>query len=131
MTYSNKDTFKHEITSALWWGLILIILAILPPILTITVPEAKPESESISTWFQRSGSIMVILAIWVELKMLSINKYMNLHEAVVATSDFPELKVQRCKPYYKAMMFFAFVIAIIGTAIWGYGDLFLPYFWVV
>tara|TARA_R110002073_G_scaffold299249_2_gene466159 strand:- start:3681 stop:4103 length:423 start_codon:yes stop_codon:yes gene_type:complete len=128
MANVNKNNSEQKITSALLWGGFFIFLAVLLPILLVKFPEAKPETESIATWFQRSGSIMVILAIWLELKMHSISGYMNVDESVVVINEFPTDAVKRYNLCYKIAMIVGFFIAVIGSIIWGYGDLLYLFF---
>ena len=128
MTKNNKNEFEHEIISTLRKGIGLIILAILPLILFFVLPEVKPEEEPIFTWFQRSGSIMVIFAILMELVVYPVNSIMNLPRYAITINEFPEQAVELYKPYYTAMVISGYVVAILGTIIWGYGDLLVSLF---
>ncbi|KAA0012978.1 hypothetical protein F0A17_08635 [Billgrantia pellis] len=93
---------------------------------TLVIPLAalyfpwRPEAETLGTWFQRSGSIMTILCISIDTKLFSIYVWLN-------SEDEPSVHVERFKAKYyyryKAMSILAFLLTIMGTTIWGYGDL--------
>jgi len=79
-----------------------------------------PESETQANWFQRSGSIMVILGVFVEFKLLSIDGHFDLYNIKY------EIPFDLPKSYrftYKFLLRSALVVVILGTLIWGYGDL--------
>lgn len=105
----------------LWRYGILSIAAFIPPIFSYYCP-VMPEGETLSSWFHRSGSIMVIIAIWAEYKLFSLNDYFDLHNIrVYGPIDTPKI--------YKSMYVLVSTIAAIGmisgTLIWGYGDVFI------
>jgi len=79
-----------------------------------------PENETLSTWFQRSGSLMVVIAIIAEFKLFSLNDYFDLNDTrVFGPVDLPATY----KSIYKAIIIVALISMVIGTIIWGYGDI--------
>jgi hypothetical protein len=77
----------------------------------------------VGNWFSRSGAILVLLSVIVEFRIGNLQQASNSRAAIVAglgvpsSSDLPRL-TQR-------LLFFAHISAILGTILWGYGDLFL------
>ncbi|MFT6988005.1 MAG: hypothetical protein ACJAT7_003871 [Psychromonas sp.] len=75
-------------------------------------------------WFARSGSVVVLLAAFVEFKVSS-HIYEDIQRAQVIQShtniSIP-LKAKPTKPR-RNVLFAAHILLITGTIIWGYGDL--------
>ena len=97
------------------------ILALLTPIIVITIPWL-PEKENLAHWFQRSGSLVVILTLIAESSAIAIYNILN-PSGFVGTS-FAEVSKQYeslPKKYTKISL----LLIGIGTFIWGYGDLFI------
>ena len=100
----------------------LIIIAILIPCAALFI-DLKPEIETTGSWFQRSGSLIVIIAVWIEFKLLSINGDVN----PTGITDPIQSLIMKFSPWYKLSSYLAAVLAITGTLIWGYGDLLYKY----
>ncbi len=111
---------RRTIEKSLWTTLPIILLAISVPIIALLVPSLVPEDELLATWFQRCGSIVVALAVWIEIKNNIISGY--LYPSGLSTSDFEVLK-KDYRLYFNLVKWSGFVLAILGTIIWGYGDI--------
>ncbi len=98
----------------------LIFLGIFIPVIAICEPII-PANQEVNEWFQRSGSILVLLVVWLEVLTHSIDGY--IYPSGMATSHHVKLKVI-FKKYYLIIRVSTVLMAIAGTAIWGYGDLF-------
>ncbi|AUJ68833.1 hypothetical protein [Pseudoalteromonas sp. NC201] len=85
----------------------------------MTLPEWQKLKDEPKIWFQRSGAILVCLAIMVEFGILKILKME--HESRETVSE------QAGERAYKTMYFLghilAFLFAIVGTLVWGYGNI--------
>lgn len=99
--------------------ILLLLLGIVPTILSFYI-DMKLSIES-NYWFQRSGSLMVLCAVLIELNAInykeviaSKNTYIG-GKPVVVESPIPKFK-----QYIK---FLGLAMAVVGTFIWGYGDL--------
>jgi hypothetical protein len=82
--------------------------------------EVRPQGETQSTWFQRSGSITVFIALFSEYLLFIINK------AIFPTGIWGEDKWPMRLKYGKKSKTLSFLFlfsAALGTVIWGYGDL--------
>ncbi|MAC84264.1 MAG: hypothetical protein CL624_09025 [Arcobacter sp.] len=76
-------------------------------------------------WFQRSGSIIVTFAVFLEMWNNKIDIYLN--PSGLTFSEHETFK-NRFSVAYLCIKYFGFILAVIGTIIWGYGDLILKYF---
>lgn len=86
-------------------------------------PDISPARDTFGAWFQRSGSVMVIAAIWVEFILLKISPFIDPSESAYAV-PFEVPPVYR--RWFRGLSGAAVVFALLGTVIWGYGDLFFP-----
>ncbi|WP_413693774.1 hypothetical protein [Psychromonas sp. KJ10-2] len=98
----------------------IIVLAVLIPFISIFVPSLMPNSETVATWFQRCGSIVVALAVWIEIKNNAISGY--IYPSGLSTGEYTILKSE-FGLYFNLIKWSGFILAIIGTLIWGYGDI--------
>ncbi len=111
----------HIVKIKLWKYGLLSVAAFLPPFITVYYP-LMPEGETTASWFQRSGSLMVIIAIWTEYKLFSMNDYFDLHDTrYVVPIDLPKTY----KQIYTLITIIAALAMVFGTLIWGYGDVFI------
>ena len=99
----------------------MVAVGFLPPIISLYYP-VMPQGETLSSWFQRSGSLMVIISIIAEFKLFTLNDYFDIHDTrVFGPVDLPKTY----KPIYILITLLAVTGMIFGTLIWGYGDLFI------
>ena len=96
---------------------LLVAFAIIPAAYSLYL-DVNGSNES---WFQRSGSLMVLFAVLLQLNLL---KYSEVEESSgVFIEGKPAMKSRPLPPLKKAMQLLAFILAALGTFIWGYGDL--------
>lgn len=88
-------------------GLSLSLCVIFPFLILYQIIEPI-NNDPTEVWFQRSGSVIVTLSIFAELFILLKPKN-SLQESSIAN----------------IFLLLGLVFSIIGTLIWGYGDLFL------
>jgi hypothetical protein len=113
------DEERPIVKRALIFGVVSVVVGVMLPILTIVLPW-RPEGEPVESWFQRSGSVMVIVAVWAEVKLSGI--YSALNPTGWITEDGDVLR-NEYGSYYKWIVGLVAVVAVVGTLIWGYGDL--------
>jgi hypothetical protein len=82
----------------------------------------KPASESTSIWFQRSGSLAVFVAVCVEYNLFKLGSNIILTGLVKPSEKHP---TEALTPAYRALHVASAILAVTGTIIWGYGDLFV------
>lgn len=103
---------------------VLLFFALLIPVLAF-FGFAKPDIDIIEIWFQRSGAFMSVFSIVIDALLISIAGF--IHPTGLTTCQ----QATAIKPYvtpHKVATVFGWCFTIIGTAIWGYGD--LLYKWV-
>jgi len=71
-------------------------------------------------WFQRSGAVAVFLAAWGEYKLYQINIIINPSPSGWASE--PKWR-NKYGSKYKYFSYTALGLVIVGTLVWGYGDL--------
>lgn len=77
-------------------------------------------------WFQRSGSLMVLFAVWVEYKLFKLGDLINpTSEDGITFQDLAHRSAQKAKygSMIKTYKYITALLAISGTIIWGYGDI--------
>ncbi len=103
--------------------LLFTILAFLTPIIVVIVPWL-PSEVDLPQWFQRSGSLVIVLAIVAESSAIAI--YNILNPSGLVSTSFEEVNNQYGSLPNKYTKIALLLIGL-GTLIWGYGDL-LPVF---
>jgi hypothetical protein len=78
-------------------------------------------------WFTRSGSVMALVGAAVTFRL--VNFYQRglataVKEGLVSVAREIELGLEPPKSY-QALSYFGYLTGIVGTGIWGYGDLLL------
>ncbi len=98
---------------------IFTLLTITAPFLSL-IETLRPNSEEFHTWFQRSGSAMVVLALLAETHAY------QMFDAFKPTGFVSNTYSSTKEKYYHQVKWYnliAFVLLTFGTIIWGYGDL--------
>ena len=116
-----ESTIIRSIVSSI--PLMIILIAV--PVLSIN-SFLKPANEDVWEWFQRSGALMVILSVWIE-----VNLYKSSNHIYLAGFDLggPEEKLaNKFKLKFSFVKYFGVAGALSGTFIWGYGDVFYKLF---
>lgn len=96
----------------------LLFIAVVSPIAAIF--DSRPSFETIEVWFQRSGALTTVFAL-LATQMKAMGQE-GLHEPGTWGD---ELKLAVLKEFdfrFKAIFWVAFILTVLGTIIWGYGD---------
>ena len=110
--------------SSYWLDASLLLLATGTPLLSAWLSYRFGEPH----WFQRSGSLTVLFAAILEFRQAAIDK--DVRDAAWAaakrrswagTAIVGQLPTPR-----KTIAVIALVLVVLGTIIWGYGDLLFP-----
>ncbi|MPS37814.1 hypothetical protein D8S93_03940 [Vibrio sp. VGrn 2] len=109
-----------EIERKLLYCIPLLILAVITPILA-WYSFIIPDKEAPAMWFQRSGSLTVLFAVWMEYNLMKVNEHVFPSGHIFSQQEALAKKYQ---PIFKVAQYIAVLLAIVGTVIWGYGDLF-------
>ena len=107
--------------------LIIILLVAFSAVIPICAWHGfLQQDDDVSIWFQRSGSLTVLFAVWAEYKLFKVHRLtMPMSEGGETYQDAAhtgELKTKYGK-ILNAINFVSAVLVIIGTVIWGYGDI--------
>lgn len=113
------DEERPIVKKTLKLGVVLVLLGSLIPCIALYFPY-RPEGESLESWFQRSGSVMVIFAVWAEVKLASIYSMLNPTGLILSDGDLLRIEFGS---YYNYLVPSVAAVAVLGTIIWGYGDL--------
>ena len=103
--------------------IVFSILSITAPILSL-VDELRPSTEEFHTWFQRSGSTMVVLALLAEVRAY------QMFDVFKPSGFVSDTYFETKKKYYSQVKLYslvAFILIAVGTIIWGYGDILVKY----
>ena len=76
-------------------------------------------------WFSRSGAVMALVGAAVTFRLTNFYQgalVTALREELVSVSKEIELHLEPPKSYLR-LLYFGYLTGIIGTGIWGYGDL--------
>lgn len=96
-------------------------LAICTPIVLFFLPWI-PEGETAGSWFQISGSAMVVFALLAEARAVNVYNILN-------PSDFVDMGFDKAREQFGKhpvkFNFSSFILIVLGTFIWGYG--YLPF----
>ncbi|MUK70253.1 hypothetical protein [Aliivibrio fischeri] len=115
---------KKKVNKTIFTSVIVLLLGLLGPILAwFGVFQLETNS---AVWFQRSGSITVLFAVWAEYKLFKLAELTNpMSQNGNTWDDMRKSDVLQASysKYIQGIKYFAAVLAIAGTVIWGYGDL--------
>ncbi|HHF2982673.1 TPA: hypothetical protein ACPJ0L_003636 [Vibrio alginolyticus] len=115
---------KKKIKRELLTSVPILLLSFIFPILAWFGVFQLEDNSAI--WFQRSGSVTVLFAVWVEFKLFKLAGLTNpISENGKTYDDMRKsdyLQTHNSKKI-QIIKYLAAVLAISGTAIWGYGDL--------
>ncbi len=113
---------EHErsIRRAILWAFVFCLCAVTPPLLSL-MGSFRPQAEQPGQWFERSGAVMTAFAVFAQFKASTI-------ATMIAGSTFAE-SWEAYRRYKWAQILVAglsLVLVVVGTVIWGYGDLLFP-----
>ena len=77
--------------------------------------------ENHNNWFERCGSIVVILAVYIEYRYLNIHKESDVHKAFMSGAMDNETNENRHKVAKLLVKYVGIFFMTIGTIIWGFG----------
>lgn len=122
MTKSTQEEMadaEWDIVKALLYSTPLMMIAVAAPIAAYN-QFLLPVGENAGSWFQRSGAITLVLALWVEFNLIKVNEHINI--SGVTISDQTKLS-KKYKLRYRIFQYLGIFLAIVGTVICSYGDL--------
>ena len=116
---NQKNDLDQDIRSAICKSLLFSCAGVLSIIVSLYI-ELNPPNANINYWFQRGGSVAVLLSALVEYQLLKVNPDINYAKsAFAAETEYKE----RYGRIFGFAMYLATGTFAIGTLIWGYGDI--------
>ena len=111
---------ESRIKQAILWAFVLCLCAVIPPLFSL-VGSFRPQAEPPGQWFERSGAAMTVFAVFAQLKAGSI-------ATMIAGGTFGESweAYHKYKRHQAVAAVLSLVLVVIGTVVWGYGDLLFP-----
>ncbi|NWD34121.1 hypothetical protein HX793_30435 [Pseudomonas reactans] len=100
------------------WG--LIALAVLAPIVSLIAPYPNLRDVDLGGWFSRSGAITTVFALLSEAVV--VRAKLSITPPGFGWTGLNELR-QKFIPKLDKTDLVNFLIVVIGTLIWAYGDL--------
>jgi hypothetical protein len=106
---------ERRIRRAFIWAFALCLCALLPPLLSLLI---RPQAEPPGQWFERSGAVMTVFAVLAQFKAVNI-------ATMIEGGMFEESReaYRKYKGYQAFASGLSLVLVVIGTVVWGYGDL--------
>ena len=112
-----KESFDKK-KMGIWKDLALIAIETFALVASLWLSVTLREGE----WFQRSGAIVVLISVLLEIRQ-SIAKQPQANPKISAGGN-PVMTAQHIPTVRKWLHRIAWGGIVIGTSIWGYGDLF-------
>ncbi|EPF9727977.1 hypothetical protein ACSWLQ_002265 [Vibrio fluvialis] len=118
------ETLRKSAKMELWTSVPVMFLALAIP--TLFWFGFLKGAVDASSWFQRSGSFMILFAVWAEFKLFKLGNNMNPRSEHgqswddIGNSDALHKEFGGYVATFKTI---AAILAIFGTLICGYGDL--------
>ena len=117
-----ETMYKEDLSSIkrkLIYSVALLLFAVCIPFLCLHAPSWATALETDATWFQRSGSLVVLFAALSEYVVFKTYDYISPSEAAYSVPfDTPKWY----KKLYNIISTIGAILIIMGTIIWGYGD---------
>jgi hypothetical protein len=113
---------EHEgrVCRAFLWAFGLCLCAVIPPLFS-TLGIFTPQAEPLGQWFARSGAMMTVIAVFAQFKAASIATMIQ-GRAFGGSWGF----YHKYKRRQTIVAVLSLVLVLIGTIVWGYGDLLFP-----
>lgn len=117
----DADLAEESVNRALCGAWLMLAVAVASPI-AAALGFMRPEGEGLSAWLQRSGAITTVLSLLALETLAFANSriippkggYGDVHKLALAPIYEPEIEALRVA---------AIIFTILGTLLWGYGDL--------
>lgn len=119
---------QYRKTSNLFVGgaWLFIAIAVVAPILSLF--DLRPSYESAEVWFQRSGALTTIFALLTnQIKDVGSQA---LHVPGTLGDDVKLKVLAEFERHFQIIFAVAFVLTVVGTLVWGYGDTAYKYFYL-
>lgn len=121
---TDLDNVNRRVQRYLKYSVALVVLAIASPVLSLT-GWLMPAADLPHVWFQRSGAVTTIFSLFAGAGTASVL-------GGLIPRGMTDLKLEAARSIFeikfRTIERIAFWLTIVGTVIWGYGD--LIYIWL-
>ena len=117
-------SYEHRFKRERKICVIFLCVSLFVPVFSYLVP-IRPLGEGVETWFQRSGSVMVVFALLGEMHAYQMFDVFKPSGFVGSTYEKTKTRYYSQVKYWN---YLSIVFVSVGTLIWGYGDLFLKWY---
>jgi hypothetical protein len=115
-----KEPTDQDLQQSLSLSWAILSLAIVVPILALVLPHPRIEGLTLAGWFSRSGAVTTIFAILAEV--ILIRAKLSITPPGFGWKGLNELR-HKFLPKFQRPDLLILILSILGTLIWGYGDL--------
>jgi len=116
---SKKCPYEQRFLKERRFFILFVVISIVTPVLSV-FDAFRPASETFATWFQRSGSIMVVFALISEMRAYQMFD-------IFKPAGYVDITYTETEKKYSSQVtmcnIIAFTLIVVGTLIWGYGDI--------
>jgi ABC-type glycerol-3-phosphate transport system permease component len=125
LTDQDIERLRTEHETRVWraslWAYGLCLCAVIAPLLSMLLGRFRPQAEPFGQWFARSGAVMTVFAVYAQFKAASIATMIQGRRYGESRAFYR--KYNSCQAIVAVL---SLVLAVIGTIVWGYGDLLFP-----
>ncbi|MCW6054171.1 hypothetical protein [Pseudomonas fragariae (ex Marin et al. 2024)] len=121
-----KEPSDQDLQQSLSLSWLILGLAIVVPVVALIIPFPRVEGLDRAGWFGRSGAVTTIFAILAEV--ILIRAKLSITPPGFGWKGLQEQR-GRFIPKFERPEWLILILTVVGTLIWGYGDLILN--WLV
>ncbi|MDD1016858.1 hypothetical protein [Pseudomonas rubra] len=115
-----REPTDKDLQQSLWLSWVIVGLAIVIPIMALSIPFPRFDGLDRAGWFSRSGSVTTVFAILAEVILIRAKLSIT-----PLGFGWEGLQEQRDKfiPKFEGPELLILILTVFGTLVWGYGDL--------
>ncbi|WNC88725.1 hypothetical protein RI103_13535 [Paraburkholderia sp. FT54] len=112
---------KHElrIRRLIFWMSAFAIIAVISMLLPF-INATRPASQTLGAWWSRAGAPMTVFAIFSQNVATRLGEHLQF--GAFGSSEMVALR-QKYLPVHAVGFRLSIILTVVGTLIWGYGDL--------
>ena len=118
MTVAVETRLKLELLFILSLCLVAVLVEVLA-----AASVLKPGSETLASWFQRSGAVTSVFCVFAQLR---INNFLESIRGGTFSESWALFRL--FNKQHSTVSWIVTLVAIWGAFVWGYGDLMLQHF---
>lgn len=116
----NTEELRRLTKPYCWGGFLMLAIAVIVPLAALFIPWV-PNGDTQAVWFQRSGAVTTVFSLLAAT--LSISASRNLFKPGTWGSLYAINVLAEYQPNLDRIERISFFLTLVGTLIWGYGDI--------